>query len=264
MSRTSPIMNVMIRAAEKAARSLVRDFGEVEQLQVSQKGPGDFVSAADRKAEEVIFEELKKAQPTFSFMMEESGKIEGADKDHVWIIDPLDGTTNFLHGLPHWAISIGLQRKGEIVAGLIYDPVKDEMFHAEKGAGAFMRRKRLRVSGRSDLDSAVIATGAPRRSKPQKDKFMAEYGAVLNEVPALRRFGAAALDLAYVAAGRYDAYWERDLKPWDMAAGILIVKEAGGFICDPDAEANNPLNTGNILASNAGLFAPVKKVLKAA
>jgi myo-inositol-1(or 4)-monophosphatase len=264
MSRTSPILNVMIAAAEKAARSLVRDFGEVEQLQVSAKGPGDFVSAADRRAEEILYKELKKAYPKYSFLMEESGKIDGDDKDNIWIIDPLDGTTNFLHGIPHWAISIALQRKGEVIAGVVYDPVKNELFHAEKGASAFMRRKRLRVSGRSDLDSAVVATGAPRRSKPQKEQFMKEYNAALNVIPALRRFGAAALDLAYVAAGRYDAYWERDLKQWDIAAGMLILKESGGFYTDLDDPSKNPLITGNILASNAGIFEPMKKVLKAA
>lgn len=254
-------MNIMIRAAEKAARTLVRDFGEVEQLQVSKKGPGDFVSAADRRAEEIIFEELKKAYPDYSYLMEESGSVEGKDKDHIWIIDPLDGTTNFLHGIPHWAISIALQEKGSIVAGLIYDPVKDEMFSAEKSQGAFMRRKRLRVSGRDDLMMATIATGAPRRSQKQKDLFLKEYQAVQTLAPGLRRFGAAALDLAYVAAGRYEGFWERNLHSWDIAAGVLIVKEAGGFICDLDNDKNDPIQTGNILAANQGLFEPLKKVL---
>ena len=261
MAKTSPLMNIMIRAAEKAARSLIRDFGEVEQLQVSKKGPGDFVSAADRRAEEIIFEELKKLRPDYSFLMEESGSVEGKDKDLLWIIDPLDGTTNFLHGIPHWCISIALQEKGEIVAGIIYDPVKDEIFRAEKNQGAFMRRKRLRVSGRDDLMMATIATGAPRRSQKQKDLFIREYNAVQTVAPGLRRFGAAALDLAYVAAGRYEGFWERKLKPWDVAAGVLIVKEAGGFICDLDDDRNNPVETGNILAANQGLFEPLRKVL---
>ena len=261
----SPILNVMIKAAEKAARSLVRDFGEVEQLQVSQKGPGDFVSAADRRSEEIIFETLKQAHPSYSFLMEESGKVEGENKDYCWIIDPLDGTTNFLHGIPHWAISIALQVKGEVMFALVYDPIKDEMFTAEKNGGAFMHRnKRLRVSGRKDLMHATIATGAPRRAQKSQEQFLKEYQAVLNLAPGIRRFGAAALDLAYVAAGRYEAFWERDLKAWDIAAGMLIVKEAGGFIADLDDHKASPLDTGSILAANDGLFNDMKKVLKAA
>lgn len=256
-------MNTMIRAAEKAARSLVRDFGEVEQLQVSKKGPGNFVSAADHRAEEIIFEELKKARPDNSFLMEESGEVIGKDPDTVWIIDPLDGTNNFLHGIPHWCISIGLQEKGELTAGLIYDPLKDEIFTAEKNQGAFMRRKRLRVSGRTDPSMATIATGAPRASQAQRDQYLKEYEAALGFAPCLRRFGAAALDLAYVAAGRYEAFWERDLNSWDVAAGILIVKEAGGFVCDLNDHKDGPLKTGNIMAANEGLFEPFKKVLKA-
>lgn len=264
MALISPNLNVMIRAAERAAKSLLRDFGEVEQLQVSQKGPADFVSAADTRAEKLIYEELLKARPDYGFLMEESGAIEGKNKDYRWIIDPLDGTTNFLHGLPHWAISIALEEKGEIIAGLVYDPVKDEMFHAEKNSGAFMRRKRLRVSGRTDLGLSMIATGAPRRSKDQKDRFLREYSAVLSVSPGLRRFGAAALDLCYVAAGRYEGFWERDLKPWDVAAGIIIVKEAGGFVSDLDHDKNNPLETGSILAANEKLIGDLKKVLRAA
>ena len=261
MATQSPIMTMMLRASEKAARSLLRDFNEVENLQISTKGPGDFVSAADKRAEEIIYNELEKARPGYSFLMEESGTVEG-NPDFRWIIDPLDGTTNFLHGLPHWAISIALEAKGEIVAGLIHDPVKDEIFHAEKGTGAFMRRRRLRVSGRSDLMLATIATGAPRRSAESRTKFIKEYNAVLNVAPGLRRFGAAALDLAYVAAGRYEAFWERSLKPWDIAAGVLIVKEAGGFASDIDQINKNPVETGNVLAANDKVFDPLAKVLK--
>ncbi|MCB1651876.1 MAG: inositol monophosphatase [Alphaproteobacteria bacterium] len=261
----SPIINVMIKASEKAARSLLRDFGEVEQLQVSQKGPGDFVSAADKRAEKIIYEELKHAYPAYSFLMEESGAIEGENPDYCWIVDPLDGTTNFLHGLPHWAISIALKVKGEILFGLIHDPVKDEMFIAEKNGGAFVHRtKRLRVSGRNELMQATIATGAPRRTKESKLRFIKEYNAMLNVSPGLRRYGAAALDLAYVAAGRYEGFWERALNPWDIAAGILIVKEAGGFIADLDSPKADPLETGNILAANQPLFTEMQKVLKAA
>jgi myo-inositol-1(or 4)-monophosphatase len=248
MATVSPVMSVMIKAAEKAARTLIRDFGEVENLQVSSKGPGDFVSAADRRAEENIYYELKNARPDFSFLMEEGGGIEGKDPTTRWIVDPLDGTTNFLHGIPHWAISIA---------------VKDEMFHAEKGMGAWSRRGRLRVSGRSDLAFSTVATGAPRRAQAQKDLFLKEYTAVLDIVPGMRRFGAAALDLCYVAAGRYDGYWERDLKSWDVAAGWLIVKEAGGFVSDIDDDRKNPVETGNIVAANDKLFTDLKKVLRA-
>ncbi len=262
MAIQTPIMNIMMRASEKAARSLLRDYNEVENLQVSQKGPGDFVSAADKRAEKIIFEELKKARPEYSFLMEEKGFIEGKDSDYRWIIDPLDGTTNFLHGLPHWAISIALEYKGEIIAGLIHDPVKDEIFHAEKGKGAFMRRSRLRVSGRDHIANAIIATGAPRRSQKQIEKFIKEYNAILNISSGLRRFGAAALDLAYIAAGRYDGFWERNLNPWDIAAGVLIVKEAGGFIKDIDDIRKNPLDTGNILAGNSSIFDSMDNVFK--
>tara|TARA_R110001592_G_scaffold16881_8_gene71537 strand:+ start:7119 stop:7913 length:795 start_codon:yes stop_codon:yes gene_type:complete len=261
---STPVMNVMMRASEKAARSLLRDFNEVEHLQVSRKGPGDFVSAADRRSEEIIFEELKKARPDYSFLMEESGEVAGNDSEFRWIIDPLDGTTNFLHGIPHWAISIGLEHKGEIIAGLIHDPVKDEVFHAEKGKGAFMRRRRLRVSGRDTAESAMIATGAPRRAADKRKQFMNEYNAVQDVGFSLRRFGAAALDLAYVAAGRCDGFWERDLHAWDVAAGIIIVKESGGFISDLDDIRHNPVNTGNILAANERLFDDLGKILKKA
>lgn len=264
MATQSPIITVMLRASERAAKSLLRDFNEVENLQVSTKGPGDFVSAADRRAEEIIYDELSKALPGYSFLMEESGAKGNKDAEFRWIIDPLDGTTNFLHGIPHWAISIGLEHKGEIIAGLIHDPVKDEIFHAEKGMGAFMRRRRLRVSSRNDLMLATIATGAPRRAKAQQDQFLREYQAMMSVAPGLRRFGAAALDMAYVAAGRYEGFWERDLKSWDIAAGIIIVKEAGGFIGDLDDIRKNPIQTGNILAGNAMLFDPLAKVLKGA
>ncbi|MEZ5813452.1 MAG: inositol monophosphatase family protein [Alphaproteobacteria bacterium] len=262
---TSPIMTVMMRAAEKAARSLIRDFGEVEQLQVSQKGPGDFVSAADRRAEKLIQEELAKGQPTYSFLMEESGAVKGSNPDFRWIVDPLDGTRNFLHGLPHWCISIALESKGDITHALIHDPVKDEMFTAEKGQGAFIHRnKRLRVSGRSDLSLALIATGGIRHGQKQRERFIKEFVAVQSTLAAPRRFGAAALDMAYVAAGRYEAFWERGLKPWDIAAGLLIVKEAGGFIAELDDDKASAMETGNILVSNGALFGDLKKVLRAA
>lgn len=264
MAITSPIMTIMMRASEKAARSLIRDFNEVENLQVSRKGPGDFVSAADRRSEELIFEELKKARPNYSFLMEESGTHKGSEDDYRWIIDPLDGTSNFLHGIPHWCISIGLEHKGEMVAGLIHDPVKDEIFHAEKGKGAFMRRRRLRVSGRNSAELSLVLTGAPRRAVKSQEQFAAEYAAMQKTGFALRRFGAAALDLCYVAAGRCEGFWERQLSPWDVAAGSLIVKEAGGFISDLDDIRKNPVDTGNIIAANENLFDPITKILRGA
>lgn len=259
----SPNMNIIIRAAEKAGRSLIRDFGEVEQLQVSRKGPGDFVSAADKRSEEIIFEELRKARPDYCFMMEESGEVKGDNPDYCWIIDPLDGTTNFLHGLPHWCISIALEERGEVIAGAVFDPVKNELFRAEKGTGAFIRNKRLRVSGRDKLETALVTTGAPKRAKDTVNQFIAEYEAMIDKVPGLRRYGAAALDLAYVAAGRFDGFWERDLNPWDMAAGYLIVREAGGLISQIDGRGN-PIHKGNVLAANAELYDIFKKILAGA
>lgn len=260
----SPNMNVMIRAAEKAGKSLIRDFGEVENLQVSVKGPGDFVSAADKRSEKIIFEELKKAKPGYSFLMEESGKVEGESSEYCWIIDPLDGTTNFLHGLPHWCISIALTENGAVTHALIYDPLKDDLFTAERGKGAFHRRRRLRVSGRRDLSMSAIATGAPLSAvkRGAGDRFIKEYESVQNLGASMRRFGAAALDLAYVAAGYFDGFWERDLKAWDVAAGILLVKEAGGFVSDIDKDTNNPLETGNIVATNEQLFMDLKKAIR--
>lgn len=262
----SPNINVMLRAAEKAGRSLVRDFGEVEQLQVSRKGPGDFVSAADLRAEQIIYDELSKARPGFAFLMEERGAVQGKpQKDGTqtearWIVDPLDGTTNFLHGIPHWCISIALEEKGEITAGIIYDPVKDEMFRAEKGGGAFMRNKRLRVSGRDSMEGALVVTGAPQRNVKSHEHFAREYMAVQKLIPGLRRYGAAALDIAYVAAGRFEAFWERGIKPWDMAAGYIIAKEAGGRVSEISGK-DNPVFNQNILVANANIYNDMKKVL---
>lgn len=261
MSVKSPHMSIMIKAAEKAARSLNRDFGEVERLQVSTKGPGDFVSAADKRAEEIIHSELSYARPDYNFIMEEGGTIDGKDDHYTWIVDPLDGTSNFLHGLPHWAISIGLRYKKEIVAGLVYDPIKDEMFMGEKGAGAFKGRQRLRVSGRNDPMAAMICTGAPRRMK-ENPQFVKEYNAVLNYAPGIRRFGAASLDICYVAAGRFDAFWERHLKIWDIAAGAIILKEAGGFISEIDSDKADYLETGGIICANEAFFNPLKKIIR--
>lgn len=258
----SPIMTMMIRAAEKASRALLRDFNEVEHLQVSRKGPSDFVTAADKRSEKILFEELQKARPDWSFMMEESGQVKGSDADHVWIIDPLDGTHNFMHGIPHWSISIGLERKGEIIAGLIYDCTKDEMFTAEKGGGAFLRNRRLRVSGRRDLESSMINFGQPFGTKEERERFFREQMAV-NEVAMVRRYASAALDLAYVAAGRIDGYWERNLKPWDAAAGFLIAKEAGATVTSIEND-DNPVYSGSLIAGNPQVHSEIRKIVKAA
>ncbi len=253
----------MAQAARKAARGLVRDFGEVEQLQVSRKGPADFVSAADLRAEEVLRRELLKARPAFGFRMEEGGEISGSDGEFIWVVDPLDGTTNFLHGIPHFAISIGLEREGQPVAGVIYDPVKDELFWAEKGQGAHLNDHRLRVSSRSKLTEAVLATGIPFHGKDGHENFLAELAAIAAEVAGIRRFGAAALDLAYVAAGRYEGFWETGLNRWDISAGILLVREAGGLISEIDG-GQKMLETGSILATNASLYEPIRTLLQRA
>lgn len=257
----SPHLNVMCNAAFKAARGLVRDFGEVEHLQVSRKGPGDFVSAADKKAENIIYAELKKARPSYGFIMEEAGEIVGED-EHTWIIDPLDGTTNFLHGLPHFAISIGLQKGMELIAGVIYDPIKDELFYAEKGGGAFLNDRRLRVSARHDLQEALLATGIPfaLHGVEVRADFLNTIGRVMPAVAGVRRLGAAALDLAYVAAGRYEGYWERPVMPWDIAAGIVLIREAGGYVCDLQG-GDNILETKSILATNQNLQQALKDLL---
>src|SRR3954451_20903560 len=232
MAVRSPIINVMGNAALKAARGLIRDFGEVEHLQVSVKGAGEFVSTADLKAERTLKTELKRARPGYAMLFEESGAEAGSDPRHRWIVDPLDGTTNFLHGIPHFAISIGLERDGEIVAGVIYDPTRDEMFWAEKGIGAYLNDRRLRVSGRRRLGEALIATGIPFREHGNHPDYLAGLAAIMVETSGVRRFGSAALDLAYVAAGRYDGFWEVGLQPWDIAAGLLLVREAGGYVTD--------------------------------
>ncbi len=258
---TSPLMNIMIRAAEKAGRNLTRDFGEVENLQVSRKGPADFVTAADKRAEEIIFEELKKARPDYSFLMEESGSVKGANEDHKWIIDPLDGTHNFMHGIPHWCVSIALETKGRIEAALIYDPIKEEIFRAERSNGAFVNGKRLRVSNRSDLESSTIAFGSAHIDAVKQQTFINELNTVSSVAPMVRRFGAAALDLSYVAAGRFDGYWERGIKPWDVAAGILILKEAGGFVTSIDDETN-PVYSRQIVAGNQNIYNHLRKTLR--
>jgi myo-inositol-1(or 4)-monophosphatase len=259
----SALLNVMVAAARKAARSLTRDFREVEKLQVSVKGPGNFVSAADHRAESILRDELAKARPGYGFLGEESGLTAGTDTTHTWIVDPLDGTTNFLHGIPQFCISIGLERQGTMVAGVIYDPISDELYTAERGKGAFLNDQRLRVAARRDLAEAVFACGLPHRGRGDLALVRSEFEAVQDKVAGLRRFGSAALDLAWVAAGRVDAYWERDISPWDIAAGLLLVRESGGFVSDVDGK-DTMLQTGSIVAGNETMHHELLKLLKSA
>jgi myo-inositol-1(or 4)-monophosphatase len=261
MAQASANINLMIKAARRAGRGLVRDFGEVEQLQVSAKGPGDFVSRADMRAEQVIREDLTEGRPNYGWLGEETGAGSGADPTRRWIVDPLDGTTNFLHGLPHWAISIALEHKGEIVAGVIYDPAKDEMFVAEKGSGAYLNDRRLRVAGRRDMTAMVFGTGIPWASSPLLPLTLKDLARLAPRSAGIRRLGVASLDLAYVAAGRLDGFWERGLHPWDMAAGILLVREAGGFVGSIAGDAN-PLETGEIIASNPEVFETFRATIR--
>jgi myo-inositol-1(or 4)-monophosphatase len=245
----SALLNVMIDAVRRAGRALARDFGEVENLQVSVKGPGDFVSAADLKAEKTIRELLEKARPGYGFLLEEGGSVEGADRTHRWILDPLDGTTNFLHGIPHFAISLALERDGVIVAGVIHNPVTNELYWAERGKGAFLDDRRLRVSARREPIQAIFGTGIPFAGRGDHGRFLKEMAAVMPRVAGVRRMGAAALDLAYVAAGRFDVFWERGLSPWDMAAGIVLIREAGGFVTDLNGR-DAMMSTGDCVAGN--------------
>ncbi len=263
MAQRSALLNVMTAAAHKAAKGLVRDFGEIENLQVSKKGTGDFVSAADRKAEETLVAELTKARPGYGFLLEEGGAIEGSDTSNRWIIDPLDGTTNLLHGIPHFSISIALERDGELNAGVIYEPVWDQMFIAEKGQGAYLNDRRLRVSARRVLEESLFATGIPFAGKDEHDRFLKQLKAIMAVSSGVRRFGSAALDLAYVAAGRYEGFWEIGLHPWDMAAGIVLVREAGGFITDLSG-GKGMMESGEILAANDQLHGTMLKILSGA
>jgi len=249
VSTQSALLKVMSDAARKAARGLNRDFGELAELQVAKKAPADFVSAADLKAEQTIFEALTKARPGYGFLGEERGLIEGSDKTHRWIVDPLDGTTNFLHAIPHFAINIALEREGAVVAALTHNPITNETFWAEKGKGAFVNDHRLRVAARQRMDEAVLATGIPFLGHGQHAKFLKELHQISQRVAGVRRFGAASLDLAWVAAGRFDGYWERDLNAWDLAAGMLLVTEAGGKVTDADG-GGDVLATGSVVAGN--------------
>jgi myo-inositol-1(or 4)-monophosphatase len=256
----SALINVMVKAARRAGRSLKRDLGEVEHLQVSLKGPANFVTLADKRAEEMLHDDLTKARPGYGFIGEEGGARDGADKSHTWIVDPLDGTTNFLHGIPHFAISIGLQREGTMIAGLIYNPANDDLYLAERGKGAFLNDQRLRVAGRRQLNECVIACGLPHIGRGDHDLSRDEMTELQPRVAGLRRFGAAALDMAYIAAGRFDGYWERNLSPWDMAAGTIIVREAGGIVSGLAGD-DDAMKTGHVVCGNEYVHAELVKIL---
>lgn len=260
MPHASALVTVMIAAARKAGRGLARDFGEVDGLQSSKKGAADFVSAADIRSEQILFEELNKGRPKYGFLMEERGEIEGADNSNRWVVDPLDGTTNFLHGLPQFAISICLERDRQPYAGVIYNPAANELYWAEKGEGAWLNDRRLRVSGRGALDECLFATGLPFKGKPGRAQSLKEADRVLAETAGVRRFGSAALDLAFVAAGRFDAYWERGLNCWDVGAGIVLVREAGGMVSEIEG-GDKPMHAGSIIAANAEIFAAAKSLV---
>ncbi len=251
----------MVKACRKASKTLIRDFGEVENLQVSLKGPGDFVTNCDKKVEKILIDELLKARPSYSILSEEIGEINN-DDSFKWIIDPIDGTSNFFHGIPHFAMSVGLEHNKEIICGIIYDPIKDEMFAAEKGNGSYLNNQRMRVSSRSKLEDCMIFTGGPRRESKNREIALKEYYKFSVKIlTPIRKLGSASLDLAYVAAGRCDGFWQRDLNYWDIAAGIILVKEAGGFVTDFNGE-NKYIQNRTILASNAKINKEMIEVLK--
>ena len=249
MPLLSANLNIMEKACKKASKLLIRDFGEVEKLQVSKKGPGDFVTNSDKRTEKIIINELSLARPDYSFLAEESG-ASGKSTEFKWIIDPIDGTTNFLHGVPYFAISIGLEKNKEIICGMIFNPITNEMFYAEKGKGAYLNNSRIRVSSRKNIDECVLLTGGPILSYKNKEIFFKEYESVSRKVAATRKFGSSALDLAYLASGRCDGVWERNLNYWDIAAGIIIVKEAGGTVTDFKGE-DKYIEDRNLLATNS-------------
>ncbi len=259
----SAMLNIMVAAARKAARSLTRDFGEVENLQVSMKGPADYVSNADRRAEAILHDELEKARPTYGFLMEESGEEKGTDGQHRWLIDPLDGTTNFLHGIPLFATAVALERAGEIVASVIYSPILDEMFTAEKGAGAFVNNRRLRVAGRRHLADAVIVTGIKVTGTPDDARTLKQLNLVSPASAGIRRTGSASTDFAWLAAGRFDGYWEGRLMPWDVAPGLLMVREAGGFVSDYAGGAGSVYN-GEVVAGNETIQGQLLRIVQKA
>lgn len=245
----SPIITVMVAAARKAARALIRDFGELENLQVSVKSPANFVTSADRRAEEILYQELSKARPKYSFLMEERGRVPGTDTSHEWVVDPLDGTTNFLHGVPLFAISIGLMQDGIAIAGVVLNPISDELYVAEKGRGAYLNERRLRVAARRELAECLICCGIPHHGRGDPARFHAEFAAVQDKVAGIRRTGSAALDLAWIASGRFDGFWEHGLSPWDLAGPMALIREAGGFATDLDG-GDQLFAKGSVCAGN--------------
>ena len=261
MKLSSANINVIVKACRKAAKVLIRDFGEIENLQVSLKGPGDFVTLSDKNVEKILIEELQKARPSYSILSEEIGEIKN-DKEFKWIIDPIDGTSNFLHGIPHFGISVGLEHMEEIVCGIIYDPIKDEMFAAEKGNGSYMNNQRIRVSSRSKLKDCLIVTGGPKRNQKDRDLVLKEYDKFSSSVDVpVRKMGSASLDMAYVAAGRFDGMWQRNLNYWDIAAGIILIKEAGGFVTDFNGN-DTYIEKKTILATNSRINKEMIEILK--
>ena len=260
MSVSSPHMNLIKRACLKASKSLIRDFGEIENLQVSTKSPGDFVSSADKRTEKIIIDELQKAHPEYGIITEEIGIINKSNNQNRWIIDPIDGTMNFLNGIPQFAISVGYEEESEIKCGVIFNPITNEMFFAEKGNGAFLNNTRIRVSNKKRIEDAIIVTGGPKKASKIKEKIFSEYIEISNKVSNIRKFGSSALDLAYVASGRFDGYWQREINYWDVAAGIIIIKEAGGFVDFFENNINAPLKK-NILASNSKIYAEFKALI---
>ena len=260
MRLDSPHINLITKACMKASRSLIRDFGEIENLQVSSKSPGDFVSSADKRTEKILVEELSRAPPEYGILTEESGIINKSNTDQRWIIDPIDGTMNFLNGIPQFAISVGYEEKKEIKCGVIFNPITNEMFYAQRGSGAFLNNSRIRVSKKKKLEEALVVTGGPKHISKIKEKIFSEYINISKKIPNVRKFGSAALDMAYVACGRFDGYWQRELNYWDVAAGIILVKEAGGFIDFIDIDNNHPLKK-NIIAANSNIYEEFKDLI---
>ena len=260
MRLNSPQINLITKACMKASKSLIRDFGEIENLQVSSKGPGDFVTSADKRTEKILIDELQKAHPEYGIITEETGIINKSNTKNRWIIDPIDGTFNFMNGIPQFAISIGYEEENEIKCGVIFNPIMNEMFCAEKGNGAYLNNSRIRVSNKNKIKDALIVTGGPKRASEIKEKIFSEYINVSNNVANVRKFGSAALDTAYVACGRFDGYWQRELNYWDIAAGIIILKEAGGFVDFFEEDKNAPLKK-NIIASNSFIHEELRELI---
>ena len=260
MRLNSPQINLITRACMKASRSLIRDFGEIENLQVSTKGPGDFVTSADKRTERIIIDELQKAHPKYGIVSEEAGLINKSNHENRWVIDPIDGTMNFLNGIPQFAISVGYEENGEIKCGVIFNPIMNEMFCAEKGNGAYLNNSRIRVSKKRSIKDALLVTGGPKVASKIKDKIFSEYIYISKNVSNIRKFGSAALDIAYVACGRFDGYWQRELNYWDIAAGIIILKEAGGFVDFFEEDKSSPLKK-NILASNSNIHQDLRDLI---